>query len=631
MKYVALLSGGKDSCYNLLHCAQNGHQLVAAASLGPGPGKDEIDSYLYQTVGQDAIQLIADALEVPLLRRVITGEAVNQDSEYGSRLSLDPDGVRGDETEDLLALLLEVKFQFPEIQGVSVGAILSNYQRVRIEHVCQRLSLTPLCYLWQRDQSELLGEMIDSGMDAILIKVAGIGLTTRHLGTTLAEMQPILMKLNDLYGAHVCGEGGEYESFTLDCPMFKSRIILDDTEIVIHSDSDFATVAYLRVKQAHLEKKLSDSSVMKVVSSPPTFGDQDYRVRDAVLRTRPDDLPIVLMSAPDAYELWKNKEIYTPCTNKCGSWVVAKGVGAVVGSNESIEDEVKRCFESIREQLAVYSLNISDIANVTLLLSSMDFFPAINLVYSSFFGSSPPARACVATDLPSPYRLQMECIACASCHSFDRRALHVQSLSYWAPANIGPYSQAITVGRRIFVSGQIGLLPSSHSLPSPPSLSQELALSMRHIRTIIDSIETTTENCRDSVIQGVFSWFTQAQDLPAIQEGMEASCTFGKGAAVTLFIMIKSLPKLALVETQVLLHTGREELSEDDERPRRCISQFESGSLPGLEAQWEVSRFDDLDAFMIVVGCMNDDDVITSKTLASHYFDTPLSHPISKP
>ncbi len=39
MKYVALLSGGKDSCFNLLHCAKNGHELVAAASLGPEPGK----------------------------------------------------------------------------------------------------------------------------------------------------------------------------------------------------------------------------------------------------------------------------------------------------------------------------------------------------------------------------------------------------------------------------------------------------------------------------------------------------------------------------------------------------------------------------------------------------------------
>jgi hypothetical protein len=93
----------------------------------------------------------------------------------------------------------------------------------------------------------------------------------------------------------------------------------------------------------------------------------------------------------------------------------------------------------------MHSLGISDIANVTLLIASMDLFPVINSVYSTFFGSSPPARACVATDLPSPYRLQMECIAFASCHSSDRRSLHVQSLSYWAPANIGPYSQAITV------------------------------------------------------------------------------------------------------------------------------------------------------------------------------------------
>jgi hypothetical protein len=39
MKYLALLSGGKDSCYNLLHCFKNGHELIAAASLGPAPGK----------------------------------------------------------------------------------------------------------------------------------------------------------------------------------------------------------------------------------------------------------------------------------------------------------------------------------------------------------------------------------------------------------------------------------------------------------------------------------------------------------------------------------------------------------------------------------------------------------------
>lgn len=99
-------------------------------------------------------------------------------------------------------------------------------RRILRAHRCRRLSLTPLCYLWQRDQKELLSEMIESGLVAVLIKVAGIGLTPKHLGRSLAEMQSTLLKLNDLYGSHVCGEGGEYETLTLDMPMFKKRVVL---------------------------------------------------------------------------------------------------------------------------------------------------------------------------------------------------------------------------------------------------------------------------------------------------------------------------------------------------------------------------------------------------------------------
>jgi len=37
--------------------------------------------------------------------------------------------------------------------------------------------------------------MISAGLVAVIIKVAGIGLTEKHLGKTLAEMQPTLVKL----------------------------------------------------------------------------------------------------------------------------------------------------------------------------------------------------------------------------------------------------------------------------------------------------------------------------------------------------------------------------------------------------------------------------------------------------
>ncbi|EIN10404.1 hypothetical protein PUNSTDRAFT_22799, partial [Punctularia strigosozonata HHB-11173 SS5] len=278
MKYVALLSGGKDSCFNILHCHNQGHELVAAASLRPPDGQDELDSYMYQTIGQDAIHLVAQALDVPLYRRIISGAAIAQGGEYGARN--DQQGVAGDETEDMYALLSDVKEHHPDVQGVSVGAILSNYQRVRVEHVCRRLNLTALSYLWQRPQDALLSEMISAGLTAVLIKVAGIGLAPEHLGKTLGEMQPTLTRLNETYGSHICGEGGEYETLTLDMPLFKSRIRLLETETVIHSDNAFATVAYLRVKRAVLEpKQVLPSPPQYALAVPPLLDDESEDIR----------------------------------------------------------------------------------------------------------------------------------------------------------------------------------------------------------------------------------------------------------------------------------------------------------------------------------------------------------------
>ncbi len=110
------------------------------------------------------------------------------------------------------------------VDGVSVGAILSNYQRVRVENVCTRLGLTPLAFLWRRNQEELLEEMITAGVEAIIIKVAALGLKASHLGKTLQEIQPHMILMRDKYQLNVCGEGGEFETFTLDCPLFTKKM-----------------------------------------------------------------------------------------------------------------------------------------------------------------------------------------------------------------------------------------------------------------------------------------------------------------------------------------------------------------------------------------------------------------------
>jgi diphthine-ammonia ligase len=35
MKVVALISGGKDSCFNIMQCIAAGHEIVALANLYP--------------------------------------------------------------------------------------------------------------------------------------------------------------------------------------------------------------------------------------------------------------------------------------------------------------------------------------------------------------------------------------------------------------------------------------------------------------------------------------------------------------------------------------------------------------------------------------------------------------------
>ena len=50
--------------------------------------------------------------------------------------------------------------------------------------------------------------------------------------------------------------------------------------------------------------------------------------------------------------------------------------------------------------------------------------------------------------------------------------LHVQSISAWAPACIGPYAQAACGGRVLHLAGQIGLDPASMQLVQGGSAAQ---------------------------------------------------------------------------------------------------------------------------------------------------------------
>ena len=174
MRLVGLVSGGKDSCYNLVQSVAAGHEVVCLAHLVPADSScQEADSHMYQTVAWDSVSKVAEAMCLPLYVETVQGTSLSIERDYQPE--------ERDEVEDLYRLLARVKEE-AGVTAVSVGAILSDYQRVRVEHVCSRLGLTVLAYLWQRDQAELLSEMISAGLESVLVKVACLGLGSKHLG-----------------------------------------------------------------------------------------------------------------------------------------------------------------------------------------------------------------------------------------------------------------------------------------------------------------------------------------------------------------------------------------------------------------------------------------------------------------
>ena len=215
---------------------------------------------MYQTVGHNVIPLYEKALAIPLYRQPITGTAVQTGTTYSH-------GESEDETESLIPLLERIIAHHPEANAVSTGAILSTYQRTRIESVALRLGLTPLSYLWQYPilppgtQTSLLHDMQAVKLEARIIKVASGGLDDSFLWENVASEAVIRraersMKRFGMGGnGAVLGEGGEFETLVIDGPssLFKGRIEIleEDRKIVREGGGSF----WLRIMDANVVMK----------------------------------------------------------------------------------------------------------------------------------------------------------------------------------------------------------------------------------------------------------------------------------------------------------------------------------------------------------------------------------------
>jgi len=372
-----------------------------------------------------------------------------------------------------------------------------------------------------------------------------------------------MCKLNHRYGSNVCGEGGEYETFTLDCPLFKKKIIIDESEVVIHSDDAFAPVGFLRFKKMHLQDKEQVSTECFQKHSCLESFDKLQIQPDNVINperkaaVRPQRITIPFSAKQE--ECDKDDIFYS----RCGDYIWVCGIygHCTVGRKTlSIEDITRNVLQTLTETLTSLKASLNNGMMVHLFVKNMDDFAKVNSVYKSFLTVNPPARACIQLNLPDSIAMQVDCLVhCPqSTDTSVREAMHVQSISHWAPANIGPYSQATKARDTLFVSGSIGLWPPTMTMVSG-GISQEAPLSLRHIERVIsamspgESLQSVvhgfcflTSPAYVSVAKNVWNQVSSSKTAEGNEQDMESPL------GLMSYIIVPALPKGALVEWHVV-------------------------------------------------------------------------------
>ena len=201
MKLGVLFSGGKDSMYAAYLAKNLGYELACLITLV----SENKESFMFHTPSIESTEKQAKSMKIPLV-------------------TVETKGKKELELFDLEDAISKAKKEF-NISGIVTGAIESVYQASRIQEICNKLGIECFNPLWQKDQWELLREMIKNKFEIIITGVFAYPFDEKWLGRKidenfLSELERIHKKLE----INPAGEGGEFESFVLGCPLFKRKL-----------------------------------------------------------------------------------------------------------------------------------------------------------------------------------------------------------------------------------------------------------------------------------------------------------------------------------------------------------------------------------------------------------------------
>ncbi len=79
--------------------------------------------------------------------------------------------------------------------------------------------------------------------------------------------------------------------------------------------------------------------------------------------------------------------------------------------SDDVGEQTKQALTNLKNLLADQNLTLADVIKVTVYITSMGDFQAVNEVYKTFFVSEYPARSCIAVNpLPKNAKIEIEAL-----------------------------------------------------------------------------------------------------------------------------------------------------------------------------------------------------------------------------
>jgi ABC transporter with metal-binding/Fe-S-binding domain ATP-binding protein len=205
MKLGALFSGGKDSTYSIYLAKQQGHEIKCLLSISPK--SDE--SHLLHHPNLQWTRLQSESMNIPQLLM----DAKSDDTKI--------------EMSSLKEILQKAKNEFG-IEGLLHGGIQSQFQKQKFEYVCNALNLVSLAPLWKSDPKKYMNNLLSANFDFIITTVSSDGLDDSWLGRKITKNDiESLIVLAEKFGFNLNFEGGEAETFVVNCPLFSNPIKIE--------------------------------------------------------------------------------------------------------------------------------------------------------------------------------------------------------------------------------------------------------------------------------------------------------------------------------------------------------------------------------------------------------------------